>query len=145
MRLPALGLLALALLIAPACTRSHADEARVLAAASLVDLLNDIAPTTAKEGLTLRCSFGAPARVPAQVEHGAPADLLICAAAEDARTLQDKGLPDVSPAPTAYVALIPTQAANPAGAEAFVRLLAGECARAAATDRGFESLMGGTS
>lgn len=250
-RLSAVGLLALALLLAPACTRPRADEVRILAAASLVDLLNDLAPAAAKEGLALRCSFGASSQVRAQIEHGAPADLLVSAAADDARTLQEKGLttpdrchtlyrnhlvlvaptegfvrslddlrgrgrvalgdprvvpagryaeaslrnlglwnalegrriigtdvrvvlqwvargevdaavvydtdrraeptrvrvvealPDASHAPIEYVAVIPTRAANPAGAEAFLRLLASASARAAATARGFEPLMDG--
>lgn len=249
--LAAIGLLTLALVLVPACTRPRADEVRILGAASLVDVLSDLAPAAAREGLTLRCSFGASAQVRAQVEHGAPADLLISAAADDARLMQDKGLttpdrcralyrnhlvlvaptdgfvrsledlrsrgrvaigdpravpagryaeaslrslglwnaldgrrvigtdvrvvlgwvargevdaavvydtdrrteptrvrvveafPDASHPPIEYVAIIPTQAANPTGAQALLRLMDSASARATATALGFEPIMEG--
>ena len=88
---PRLLLAAAMLLVTCSCSLPRPQEVRVLAAASLADLMADLTPVARRYGLALRCTFGASSQVRAQVEAGAPTDLLLSASADDAQALQTRG------------------------------------------------------
>lgn len=87
-----LALATLALLLSASCVRHPSATVKVLAAASLVDLMGDVTRAAHDSGLEVRCSFAASSQARAQIAHGAPADLFVSASIEDARTLVQEGL-----------------------------------------------------
>lgn len=90
----------------------------IYAAASLKGVLDDarIAYTGARPGTALTISTGSSAALTAQIEQGAPADLLLSADTSKPQRLLDAGLADGSPVPFAansLTVILPTS--DPAG------------------------------
>jgi molybdate transport system substrate-binding protein len=88
--------IALCMLFSP--VRSFAGEINLSAAASLKDVLNELADGYAKgnPGVTFVRNYGASGAVAKQIENGAPADIFISASGEWIDYLKGKGMLDTA-------------------------------------------------